>query len=52
MGGIRGVVVRGRIGILLFERGVGNIWEMGNGRMGNGQGRYIWCITWGIAYAY
>lgn len=38
MGGIRGVVVRGRIGILLLERGLGNTgkqetaeWEMGRG---------------------
>ncbi len=38
MGGIRGVVVRGRIGILLLEGGLGNIgkWETGEWAMGRG----------------
>lgn len=42
MGGIRGVVVSGRIGSLLNRMGykgvmghIGKYWEMGNGNMGN-----------------
>lgn len=58
MGGIRGVVVSGRIGILLTEKGVagwgdmGNIWKTRNGRMNADRvwGRYIWSITRSIAY--